>query len=251
MSATTTTINTTSNTFDLNTSHYSQWRMSHQVNEANQNKNISATETIDLVAQTNLKEITNSIGDIIKILKSSSSSNSASNSENNGLSLNQQNHIKLHALKTEIDKTMSEISKFKSEVSTRILHHQNLNENSNNILLTKYEKNLLKLLNNEQNSSITDNESFKSQIDIGINTDISMQNTIFTINYSSNNDLIHFRMNKINNQDNNKSKNINNIKIDELLISESTDTTISKDHFKRQRRTLTPIPIIESPETSK
>ena len=105
-----------------------------------------------------------SFADIIKILKSSSSSASGSHSEHS--------HLKLDALKNEIDKTMKEISSFKNEVNTRI---------QNQTLNTTYEEDIMRILNSEQERLNARTKS--ATIDTAVNTDISMSNAVFTIKY--------------------------------------------------------------------
>ena len=240
-----TTTRTASNTCDLNTSQRKQ-----------QQQPAATSYNIDFESQRNLKEITNSIGDIIKILKSSSSSNSASNSDCiNSHSTNQQSHLKLHALKTEIDKTMSEISKFKSEVSTRILNHQCLNENNQAALLNPAAA-------GSTSSSMQQQRSIPIRRDAAVNTDISMQNAVITVQYiyepnvtQAKRAIVNFQVknNRINQQEtakeNKMSTNFQNyfktINIDEVSLGKSEIEEQSRRH-----RTLTPLPIIESPETS-
>jgi hypothetical protein len=168
------------------------------------NQNTSAATAFKTL--NNLNDINTSIGDIIRLLKSSSSSGSGSTHSN-----------KLDALKHEIDKTMNEISSFKNEVSTR-MKHNNVNSTNgcgganNNLYqldsasfsatvandccsstshynhLSKYEKDILSILSKQkikfhQKNNLDAVESRLITMDTAVNTDISMSNAVFTIRY--------------------------------------------------------------------
>lgn len=195
--------------------------------------------------------ITNSIGDLIKILQSSSSSNSATHSsDNNHQQDTHQSHLKLHALNAEIDRTMSEISKFRSEVSNRISRHQGL---------TDYEKDILNLLNPKEFSD-TEKTISKPLIDkkfaeTGVNTDISMFNAIFTVQFldkPSNlimltvEERVSHNAKKQKETRTRKSRAQNSVKINEVSVNDSSFMEMprkTEDEFD--------VPIIETPETSK
>lgn len=172
------------------------------------------------------KGITSSIGDIIKILQSSSSSNSASNSDNQISFGHNHSHFKLHALNAEIDKTMSEISKFKNEVSIRIQRHHNCD-------LNKAKSRL------EHSTS-----------EIGVNTDISMCNAIFSIQYLEKANGVSKKRSstEINRSRLKKSNRAPSVKINELTMQEKCliDMVGDEDFSERLK-----VPIVETPETSK
>lgn len=194
--------------------------------------------------------ITNSIGDLIKILQSSSSSNSATHSSDNNQQNTHQSHQKLHALNAEIDRTMSEISKFRSEVSNRISRHQGL---------TDYEKDILNLLNPKEFSNtektITNPLVDKKFAEVGVNTDISMFNTMFTVQFldkptNLNMLTVEERVSHIAKKQKEprtrKSRPQNSVKINEVSVNDSSFMEMprkTEDDFD--------VPIIETPETSK
>lgn len=132
---------------------------------------------------------------------------------------------------------MSEISKFKNEVSTRIMHHCDLNE---------YEIDLLNLLSPNEFlvSNLRNNVPEKVTIDTGVNTDISMCNSIFNVQYFENAKQNSF----YDIQKSQRKNSYQNVKIDELWKKKN----LYNQNFDNEMQTgFTHCPIIESPETSK
>ena len=131
---------------------------------------------------------------------------------------------------------MSEISKFKNEVSTRIMRHCDLNE---------YEKDLLNLLS--PNELLLDSVRNRLPVekvttDTGVNTDISMCNAIFNVQYFDNQNRDSVREKK-----SPRKNSYQNVKIDELWKNQNFYGQNIDDEIVNGFTS----PIVESPETSK
>ncbi len=212
------------------------------------NKSLNGPENYEKsLMPKSLISITNSIGDIIKLLKTSpSGSDSFTNSEKNVHSSNagssrNQSCSRLHALNAEIDKTMSEISKFKNEVSSRIQRH------NQNIDLTEYEKDLLNLLS--PNEFLSNNyHTTKSTSSTGVNTDISMSNTFFS--YKIIDDYSQSSAARKSNIQSIWTCIPHNVIINEMPASEHNRFSMAEEIVDEYQEKYT-LPIIETPDTSK